>query len=515
MGILEQLGIKSGDSDIRYGDVPFGLRLALAAQAASALDKGQVADVSGGMATMAQLQQMALERRKADALTQKQQDMANRLADKIEATNPTFADALRADPTLVDEYMKQEMSGQQWQKQYDVQRKDTLSDFAAQQEAATKAAQIKRQQELEDLRVKNEQAAALELQKHQYDMKKQDDAQEADRLKYEAEQALKNAPIIAQNNTIRSIQQSIPNKPAQGPLRPGEASPSLGYVPNTSNVPMTGDPSQDLWRGMFNTQNITPEEARRLALAAQSGSSVLDEYGKVKDDREKVQKTQAIDTPKLPQGYNWTNPDAAAKGDFSAGMTVIPGSKEEMVLKEDAAKKAKAEQKKAVEKSAYGRSLKRAIQLIDAGERGDTLPAAGIGGLWRMFPETASMSLASELTTITGNLGLDKLQAMREAAAAAGGTGASGLGSVTDYENRLLQSTIEALNQNEDPATLRERLVRLDNMVEDVVDGTLMKNTEILRQLDPSSPTFETHMKEFDEMYGVGAAEAALAEEVK
>lgn len=90
----------------------------------------------------------------------------------------------------------------------------------------------------------------------------------------------------------------------------------------------------------------------------------------------------------------------------------------------------------------------------------------GTGGLLSYIPGTSSYDLGSLLTTIKANAGFDQLQAMR-AASPTGGA----LGSVSENENKLLQSVIGSLEQSQSEQQFKDNLRRVKNTYLDIIHG--------------------------------------------
>lgn len=101
--------------------------------------------------------------------------------------------------------------------------------------------------------------------------------------------------------------------------------------------------------------------------------------------------------------------------------------------------------------------IDRAIDII---KNQGVLPAAGIGSALSSIPATNARNLASTLDTIKGNIGFDKLQAMREASPTGGA-----LGQVSDFENRNLQAVLGSLDQGQSPANVVATLQRLKGIL--------------------------------------------------
>ena len=272
------------------------------------------------------------------------------------------------------------------------------------------------------------------------------------------------------------------------------------------------------------------EQAKHGETVRQYEAGELDEDAKVVLDARLLAEQRALDAkllkdktvvetgirrePKLEQGTEWIDPT-----DPSKGAQLIKGGVAEAAQKAADAEVAAAQ--KIADEKAFSKqvtflnmndAITNAISRIDASEKGETLPVAGAGGLLSYVPMTAAKSLFNDLQIIRSNLGFSKLQQMREESP----TGAA-LGPVSDFENRLLQSTEQSLDQTEDPAALRERLASLKirlldfNTVssKDPTKSKIQYNSEQLLS-DPSPENIAA----FDERYGAGAA-ALLTQGVK
>lgn len=105
--------------------------------------------------------------------------------------------------------------------------------------------------------------------------------------------------------------------------------------------------------------------------------------------------------------------------------------------------------------------IDRAIGIVDNG----ALPSTGfIGSRLAAVPGTGAHDLSSLLGTIKANIAFDKLQQMR-AASPTGGA----LGAVSDFENRLLASTMGSLEQSQTPEQFKYNLQRVKTVLNDVI----------------------------------------------
>ena len=92
--------------------------------------------------------------------------------------------------------------------------------------------------------------------------------------------------------------------------------------------------------------------------------------------------------------------------------------------------------------------------------------ATGWAGLLKGMPNSKAKSLGNLLTTIKGNAGFDKLQAMREASPTGGA-----LGQVSNFELEQLNAAFGNLDQANDPTELRENLINLIHVYNNIIHG--------------------------------------------
>jgi hypothetical protein len=132
-----------------------------------------------------------------------------------------------------------------------------------------------------------------------------------------------------------------------------------------------------------------------------------------------------------------------------------------------AASSAKADEQKQAQRARYGdivvEDVDRAIKQIESG----IVPRTGVGAVAADIPGTPQKDVAALLETVRANIGFDRLQALREASPTGGA-----LGQVSDFENRLLQSTIGNLAQDQGKDQLIYNLRRAKNAYLDAVHGT-------------------------------------------
>lgn len=161
----------------------------------------------------------------------------------------------------------------------------------------------------------------------------------------------------------------------------------------------------------------------------------------------------------IPAGYQLTtDPQTGAQR-----MEPIPGSPAAMELAE--AERMRGEREGQGQR--YGRIVLEDIgRVLEAVESNPNLVAGPLGSMLSNLPGTGAHDVSSMLNTIRANVGFDRLQAMR-AASPTGGA----LGAVSDSENRMLQSTLGALEQSQSPQQFAQNLRRLQNLYTEIVHG--------------------------------------------
>jgi hypothetical protein len=129
--------------------------------------------------------------------------------------------------------------------------------------------------------------------------------------------------------------------------------------------------------------------------------------------------------------------------------------------------------------------INRALEQMDNA----VLPTTGLfGSLLSNAPNTAAHDVSKLVLTIKGNIGIDKLQAMRMQSPTGGA-----LGNVTEGELATLQSTIGNLEQSQSDEQFRENLKRVYNLYLDTVHGknSPHKRYEVKQPKGPSGDSGE------------------------
>jgi hypothetical protein len=205
---------------------------------------------------------------------------------------------------------------------------------------------------------------------------------------------------------------------------------------------------------------IAEEEARNPAFkaymdaeraqqekVAKAGSGV-DEYG------------QKYGPP--PKDTVWQRkPDGTiALDDRGAPKTLTIGDARKKELdaeKAATAKEATQEQSRTI----LSEDIDRSLNLISKSR----FPLTGVGSVISGVPGTPAHDLRTTLDAVRSNVGLDRLQAMRDASK----TGSTSLGQVTQGEHKLLQAVMGSLEQSQSKEQIIYNLKRLKVAQEEIV----------------------------------------------
>jgi hypothetical protein len=94
------------------------------------------------------------------------------------------------------------------------------------------------------------------------------------------------------------------------------------------------------------------------------------------------------------------------------------------------------------------------------------IPVTGFASLASAVPGTPQHNIAKLVDGIKANVSFDRLQLMRENSPTGGA-----LGQVSDFENRLLQSTLGSLEQSQGKEQFIYNLKRLNDIYQDIIHG--------------------------------------------
>jgi hypothetical protein len=177
-----------------------------------------------------------------------------------------------------------------------------------------------------------------------------------------------------------------------------------------------------------------------------------------------------------PTGVDYGQPpkDMAWKRDAQGNIAVdeqgrpmavpIAGGPMDVEKQAADAKEASSDGQKTLTSGLITSSIDDITKIIDKG-RDSWLPGpTGYGAVAKWLPSTDARSLGNSLDTVKANIGFEKLQQMREASPTGGA-----LGQVSDFENKLLQSTFGSLDQFGDQASFMRNLYRVKALSDAIV----------------------------------------------
>lgn len=252
------------------------------------------------------------------------------------------------------------------------------------------------------------------------------------------------------------------------PTPPASGAPAMPPVPDgRANNPVTAR-----MRQVTGDNALTDSEAMYLFNTVRSPDDLRAAYNNILTHRTEAQKAQA-EADKVAQ----------AKA-------------------ETAAKETKADNLQKAQQMTAVSSIDNMLTTLDK----EGLPTAGLGSMFSMIPGTNSYNFARDLDSVRSFISFDKLQEMREQSK----TGASGLGQVSNFEQRMLGSSQGALDQGMDEETLRKNLKTIKTKIiafntpsqEDPTKSVMTMDSEKLA----ANPTPEAAAA-FDKKYGEGSSD--------
>ena len=497
---------------LNYGGVPFGVRLAAAAEALRSVNNPDI-QMPGTMALARYGELNAKNKKEAEELAKKK-EKADRLADKLEMSNPALAEALRADPTLIDDYGKGLITDSFDANRYKRTRADQIEDrnFGADLTREGWGVQQSQQEDSQqhDIDLTN-QKAKLEEEK-QKAIWARDDALRAGR---KAEAKLIEEGFFAQTReelpppeTVQPTPAPIP-APIPGsttdaiiPPAPSRAVPGLTQ-PEAPAMPEEGDaapapPGEVVaWSNYFKDPGLTPTEAALLSSAFKSTLAESMQNDKEPDQNLALGAAAEV-YRKILENRNQTTTAKAAADDVQ--IKKDQARIKDRVEKADIASKAILSSEN---RAQTGDDVLNAIGDIKTAmdpKNKDWLPATGAGSWLAGFvgdsPVTGNArAIYTAVKTVQANLGFDALQKMRDESPTGGA-----LGQVAVQELEMLQAKVAALDPTD--ANFASNLTQIENAYAKVkqINSDYAEDIKNLR----NAPTPE-HKAEFDQMYGVDA----------
>jgi hypothetical protein len=115
-----------------------------------------------------------------------------------------------------------------------------------------------------------------------------------------------------------------------------------------------------------------------------------------------------------------------------------------------------------------------------------------------MIPGTKAYDLSEQLNTIKANLGFDKLQQMRDNSPTGGA-----LGPVSDFENKLLQSTIASLEQGQSREEFKKSLDIVERVYNKIVNEGIKEGDPIVDEVANAGPKATDPKARLKSKYGL------------
>ncbi len=205
-----------------------------------------------------------------------------------------------------------------------------------------------------------------------------------------------------------------------------------------------------------NTDPINPDPAMQIAPSAPAAPrapqrDVYADNAKAFKEHLVTQQMNAGVLKGIPPGYmlDPNRPNA---------IMPIPGGPAEDKVKENAIA---ATEKKAAQDEKIRQVVETSNNVVssidDIVPKIDSLTAGPIGGVAQHLPGTSGYNVGSILKGVKANLGVQQMQAMREASK----NGASGFGQLSEKELDVLTSTVSNLDQAQDPEQLKKGLSKV------------------------------------------------------
>jgi hypothetical protein len=201
-----------------------------------------------------------------------------------------------------------------------------------------------------------------------------------------------------------------------------------------------------------------------------------------------LKKAQADSTTMLPTPAKGFMYEQDESGNWKS--IVIPGGSADLEIQENTekAKIAKINQQKAGNVVLKNVGLVRNAIANPQTFFGIEVGPTGFGALLKDIPATQAKGVAGMIDTIKGNVGFDKLQAMRDASPTGGA-----LGQVSELELQLLMSTIGSLDQAQNEADLLRVLDEIEYWYNHIVHGAAYANKPPVEEkvgepLNPDDP---------------------------
>ncbi len=503
---------------LNYGGVPFGIRLMAAAEALRTIENPDIARPS--LALMARAKEKSDEAKKLEEDRKRKQEKADRLAEKLQLTNPEVAELIRANPDLVDEYGKGSIADTFESKRYARNREDAIEDRDVAADLTREGWGV--QSNLQEDRQSFENQQELLKAKLEQDKIKAKQAYDEARAKGLMEQA----NMIAQGffmDTGEELDPANPvaTTPAPGPQpipvpETGSIAPTPEYVPGLTQPPgpaappapgempaEEGDAEQArpaevvAFQRYFKDPALTDTEASMIKATMLQTLSMSAAEGKVPDKNLALGAAAETYREILKMRTERQKADAATSEADTKALEA--GFKQRMEAAEVSEKKIASAEGNAQTADNVLNAVSKIEEASDP-KNADWLPATGMGsGLAGYVGDTEytgnARAIFSAVDTIKANLGFAELKKMRDESPTGGA-----LGQVAVQELEMLQATVAKLDQTD--TNFQDNVARVKELYSAIKqrNADYAEDIKNLRRF-PS----DENKSEFDEMYGVDA----------
>lgn len=219
------------------------------------------------------------------------------------------------------------------------------------------------------------------------------------------------------------------------------------------------------------------KDRKERGLPTRSLSQFIQETGRARAGASNLG-ARGVDYGNPPKDMAWKrNEDGSITTDQSGAPVAIPivGSELDTEAKAAALKKDQRAGQKTTTTAFVNRSIDDSLNIIKEGSQNWTTPITGFAGAAAKYvPGSTAYNLSETLNTVKANIGFDKLQQMREASPTGGA-----LGQVSDFENKLLQSTYGSLEQAQGTDQLVRNLFRVKKMTDVIVNAGITDPAEV------------------------------------
>ena len=281
----------------------------------------------------------------------------------------------------------------------------------------------------------------LDLEKGRLELQKLKSPDKARTLTKEEEESLE--------LPVDGVYQMLPDGTIKTVREPSKPIDAINARKAEAELKVLEDPPQ--------SRVLTAEEKQQMGLPVDGSFQIDQRTGKVSAIGGGNTNIR-VDTGTIPPGYKAIRDES---GNIIS-IEPLPGSKQAQEAAEAQTKADLNRQQTALKGDIVSQDIDRAIEAIDA----SGLPATASGSYLSWAPGTNAKKLAGLLDTIKANVSFDTLNQMRQASPTGGA-----LGSVTENELKMLQSTLGSLDQSQDEATLKDNLNRVWNVYQDIVHG--------------------------------------------